>query len=127
MELDTNLNVLVKQIDESGNRLQHKAETFSNRCDQLKDTVKDSIEQKINKMKKKEKSVINEVEVIKNEGKIRYNNISERVKTLKEKIELNIMNGQNSNNKVSTSSNLFLNLFFYENINLFSLSFAFFI
>lgn len=98
-ELDSNLTLLVRQIDESENRLKHKAENFATRCDQLNDTVKDTVEQKIVNIQKMEKSILKEVASVKEDGVTRYTNINSRILDLKDKIRYNIKEGRN-NNKV---------------------------
>ncbi|KAJ8926023.1 hypothetical protein NQ315_009878 [Exocentrus adspersus] len=104
-ELDSNLTLLAKQIDESESRLKHKAENFSTRCDQLNHTVKETAEQKILHLKKMEKLVLNELTSIKDEGAVRYNNISKSILELKDKIKYNMREGRN-NNKITTYMNL---------------------
>ncbi|XP_018563372.1 tripartite motif-containing protein 2 [Anoplophora glabripennis] len=104
-ELDTNLVMLVRQIDESESRLKHKAENFATRCDQLNDTVKESVEQKIAYIQKMEKVVLKEVASIKEDGSTRYMNIDSRILDLKDKIQYNIKQGRNSN-KITTYMNL---------------------
>lgn len=90
------MSFLIRQIQESGNRLQHKAESFSNRCVQLSETIKESVEQKISIIKKMENEVLQEVEMIKSQQKITYENISKRIGILKDKIETNVINGKSS-------------------------------
>lgn len=93
------MTLLVRQIDESESRLKHKAETFATRCDQLNDTVKESVEQKIINIGKMEKSILKEVASIKEDGTTRYGNINKRILELKDKIRYNIKEGR-SNHKV---------------------------
>lgn len=97
------MSFLIKQIQESGNRLKHKADSFSNRCVQLTESIKESVEQKITIIKNKEKVVLQEVEMIKSQQIINYESINNRIEALKEKIETNVINGKSSS-KVSLNN-----------------------
>lgn len=89
--------LLVKQIEDSGNKLNHKAASYSNRCIQLTDTIKESVEQNISTIRKKEQDILKELEMIKSQQTIIYNNINNRLENLKEKIEVNTANGKSTN------------------------------
>ncbi|KAG5891417.1 hypothetical protein JTB14_031483 [Gonioctena quinquepunctata] len=105
-ELDSNLFVLLKQIEESEMTLRHKAENFSNRCDQLEENIKEKIREKIERIKKMEKMVLSEVSTIKSQGKIIWENINSRVDSMKKNIQLNIEESKIRNNKISTYMNI---------------------
>lgn len=95
------MSFLVKQIEESEKKLHHKAETFSNRCALLTETIKESVEQKINVIKKMETQVLQEVDMINSQQQIICGTITNRIEELKEKIQMNVMNGRTSS-KVNT-------------------------
>ncbi|XP_023019781.2 uncharacterized protein [Leptinotarsa decemlineata] len=105
-ELDTNLSVLVKEIEESGMRLKHKADNFASRCDQLEETIKEIVEEKISKIRKMEESVLNDVSAIKTQSDVLYENIKTRMDSLKNKIQSNINETYVRSNKISTYMNL---------------------
>ncbi|KAJ8927538.1 hypothetical protein NQ314_019983 [Rhamnusium bicolor] len=104
-ELDSNLSLLVRQIDESESRLKHKADNFINRCDQLNDTIKETVQQKIQNIYKMEKSALKEISLIKEQGNITCENINSKISELKDKIKYNITEGRNSH-KITTYMNL---------------------
>ncbi|KAJ8948102.1 hypothetical protein NQ318_008455 [Aromia moschata] len=104
-ELDSNLSLLVKQINESESRLRYKADNFNNRCDKLNDTIKETVEQKIQNIHKMEKRAFDEVTSLKEQGTVRYENINARILELKDKIQYNINEGRNGN-KITMYMNL---------------------
>ena len=91
--------MLVKQVDESKVRLDHKLENFENRCQRLVERIKETTLQKIELLKAKEEKVLKDVETLVGEGNTTYDDISTRLEELKTKISGNSFH--NNNGKVS--------------------------
>ncbi|XP_057668937.1 RING finger protein nhl-1-like isoform X2 [Diorhabda carinulata] len=105
-ELDSNLSQLTQQIEESKLRLSHKSQNFSNRCDQLVETIKESIEQKIANIRESEKNVLLEVKAIKEQGNVLHDMITCRVEAVKGKIQDIINDKKQNKNKISNYMNI---------------------
>ncbi|XP_050504396.1 RING finger protein nhl-1-like isoform X5 [Diabrotica virgifera virgifera] len=105
-ELDSNLSLLIKQVEESRDRLNHKAQNFSGRCDQLEETIKKSIEKKIQKIKKMEHDVLLDVTSIKEQNSVVKDMINNRIDLVKEKVEGIINDNKHSKNKISNYMNI---------------------
>ncbi|XP_044264877.1 RING finger protein nhl-1-like [Tribolium madens] len=103
-ELESNVSILVKQVDESKMRLDHKLENIENRCGQLVDNIKEATERKMELLKMDEEKVLKEVESIVREGKKNYNKISSKIDELKNKLTSNTL--QNSPGKIFSFMNL---------------------
>jgi tripartite motif-containing protein 2/3 len=85
-ELESNLTTLVKQVDESKVRLDHKLENFESRCRQLLENIKEATLQKIELIKMDEEKVLKDVQVIMEEGKVAHHNIDDKLQELKDKL-----------------------------------------
>jgi tripartite motif-containing protein 2/3 len=85
-ELESNLTTLVKQVDESKVRLDHKLENFESRCRQLVENIKEATLQKIELIKMDEEKVLKDVQVIMEEGKVAHHNIDDKLQELKDKL-----------------------------------------
>ncbi|CAG9821159.1 unnamed protein product [Phaedon cochleariae] len=105
-ELDSKLDALVRQIDDSKMKLKHKSYNFANRCDLLVETIETTIKEKIEELKKMEGVALEEVKLIKEQGKVIYEMIDARADSLKEKILVNINDAQVRTNKISTYMNV---------------------
>ncbi|RZB40236.1 zf-C3HC4 and/or NHL domain containing protein [Asbolus verrucosus] len=85
-ELESNLSILSKQVDESTVRLEHKLENFENRCEQLVESIKEATLHKIELIKMDEKRVLEDVASIKREGRVNYNSIHSKIQEMKDKL-----------------------------------------
>ncbi|CAG9854620.1 unnamed protein product [Phyllotreta striolata] len=105
-ELDSNLNMLIKQMEEARSRLEHKGQNFAGRCDQVIDTIKQNIKEKIEKIKQSEERVLLEMDSIKRESNVLRDIIYTRMDELKNKIEVAIKDDKQSKHKISNYMNV---------------------
>ncbi|XP_072388194.1 uncharacterized protein [Diabrotica undecimpunctata] len=105
-ELDSNLSLLIKQIEESRDRLNHKSQNFSDRCHQLEETIKMSIAKKIQKIKNMEYDVVLDVASIKEQNSMVKDMINNKIDLVKQKVEGIINENKHSKNKISNYMNI---------------------
>ncbi|KAF7271593.1 hypothetical protein GWI33_015545 [Rhynchophorus ferrugineus] len=104
-ELESNLKLLLKQLKESEDRLQHKLDNFVGRCDVLKDKIKKSTNSKIEELRTMEQLTLNDVDTIKKESRIASEILLDGVLRLEDDINLRVTNS-NGAQKVTTYLNL---------------------
>lgn len=102
-ELESNISTLVKQVDESKLRLEHKLENVENRCEQLIENIKEATERKIELIKMDEEKILKEVELIVLERKTSYSNINTKIDELRNKLTSGTL--ENSPGKVCIIQN----------------------
>lgn len=104
-ELESNLDLLIKQLNESEDKLQHKLDNFENRCDTLQEKIKKATVKKIEEIRSIEQQTLKEVEGIKKEGKVASDVLSDGIHSLKEDIKSK-SKSRNNTQKVTTYLNL---------------------
>lgn len=82
-ELESNLSILVKQVEESKIKLDHKLENFENRCEQLVERIREATLEKIELIKMDQERVLLDVEAMLKEKKAAYESIILKIDDLK--------------------------------------------
>lgn len=86
LELEGKLSTLLRQLDESENRLGHKLEYKEGRCDQLKENIKTTADHQIDIIQELERGALEKVENLRNDHKSAAEELKKRIADLKENI-----------------------------------------
>ncbi|XP_066153280.1 tripartite motif-containing protein 2-like [Euwallacea fornicatus] len=103
VELNNNLLILVRQLNESEQRLRHKYENFLIRCETLEEKVGKATKLKIETLKMGERQVLEEVDSIKKEAGVTSDSLLHSIERLMKDIEVR---SKERTNQVTTYLNL---------------------
>ncbi|ENN72766.1 hypothetical protein D910_08245 [Dendroctonus ponderosae] len=103
--LESNLSLLVEQLNECEERLKHKLENFLGRCSTLEEKIRKATVQKVEAILREERRLLEEASSIKKEGGIASDVLSDSISKLKEDIRIRAKD-RTSTQKVLTYLNL---------------------
>ncbi|KAL1501536.1 hypothetical protein ABEB36_006839 [Hypothenemus hampei] len=101
-EIETNQHILVKQLEESQERLTHKYESFLGRCQTLTEKIRKATKQKIETTLSDERAILEEVDSLRKESAITSEILFDGIKHLQETIERKSQDQKSNTQKVTT-------------------------